>query len=852
MKKLRIQDLTPRHIVFNIVSWARRRRGLVLAIVACTLLASIEGVRRLSFDPDVLSLLPHDGRVIPAFRNYLARVGSLDQLYVVFTAPEGYSIDDYRDDIEAWIERLRSSPEIDRVDSGTADRTRDFEWLADRRLLLLRGAALDEGLRRLQPDGVARAVAASRTLLTVPSADVAEMIRYDPLGLLALVRESLGGTQRGLNIGVTEGGYLSADNTSRLIIARPRKPPFDTDFSRALDTRLRQIASEIAGHADGDSEDERRPAMTVEFAGGHRVAVETEALVKRESIFNTVGSLALILPLLYLAYRSLWLVGVGAVPSGLSLLLVFGVLGFAGVRLSSAATGASAMLFGLGVDGVVLLYVAYLLHTGPASPLDVARGCREQSRRAPGPPYAPTNGDADDTASGLTGPSISMLLGMWTTAATFYGLTFVDFPSLQQLGRLIGHSMLICGLLTLVLVPALLPRRASAKRPPTLTMPRLAAWIVRRRHALTVAAVVVTIVLGAVSTRLRVNPTLDRLRSTTSAAQLETKLAGTFGLPTDVYVVLAEGNNLDSLLETNERLTARLTTDLPSLGVQAPTTLLPPAASQQRTAERVQQSAPSRTALLAALERARGESGFRPGSFDLFAGTLPAVLDSSLRLTYDGYRSHGLGDLIDRFVVRTADRWTIVTYAFPEDERQAQRLQEIVDSVDPAQTLTGLPLVNRELADRFLPQFLKGLGIGSLMVVVLVVLAFRSWRLSLFALLPTVFGLIWTAGILAAAGVELDLFAMFAVVTFLGIGVDYGIHLVHRFRERGDAERATSELAPVILVAGAITLLGYGTLINSSYPPLRSMGLVSAVSVLALAAASLLVLPALLAMGRRP
>ena len=92
---------------------------------------------------------------------------------------------------------------------------------------------------------------------------------------------------------------------------------------------------------------------------------------------------------------------------------------------------------------------------------------------------------------------------------------------------------------------------------------------------------------------------------------------------------------------------------------------------------------------------------------------------------------------------------------------------------------------------------------------------------------------------------------MFAVVTFLGIGVDYGIHLVHRYRERGDAERATAELAPVILVAGAITLLGYGTLINSSYPPLRSMGVVSAVSVLALAAASLLVLPALLAMGRR-
>jgi len=174
-----------------------------------------------------------------------------------------------------------------------------------------------------------------------------------------------------------------------------------------------------------------------------------------------------------------------------------------------------------------------------------------------------------------------------------------------------------------------------------------------------------------------------------------------------------------------------------------------------------------------------------------------------------------------------------------------------VTDVDQSQTLTGLPLVNEELARRFMPQFFKGLAIGSVLVIVLVAAAFRDWRLSLFALLPTAIGLVWTAGILAAAGIELDLFAMFAVVTFLGIGVDYGIHLVHRFKEHGNAERATAELAPVIFVAGAITVLGYGTLINSSYPPLRSIGIVSGVSVVALAAASVMVLPALLQLGRR-
>ena len=109
----------------------------------------------------------------------------------------------------------------------------------------------------------------------------------------------------------------------------------------------------------------------------------------------------------------------------------------------------------------------------------------------------------------------------------------------------------------------------------------------------------------------------------------------------------------------------------------------------------------------------------------------------------------------------------------------------------------------------------------------------------------------WAAGLLALAGAEMDLFALFAVVTFVGIGVDYGIHLVQRYREQGDAAAAIEELAPVILVAAGITVLGYGTLVTSSYPPLRSIGVVSAVSVAALSVASVLVLPALLITSTR-
>jgi predicted RND superfamily exporter protein len=53
------------------------------------------------------------------------------------------------------------------------------------------------------------------------------------------------------------------------------------------------------------------------------------------------------------------------------------------------------------------------------------------------------------------------------------------------------------------------------------------------------------------------------------------------------------------------------------------------------------------------------------------------------------------------------------------------------------------------------------------------------------------------------------------------------------------------------MVAGGITLLGFGTLVTSSYPPLRSLGLISTVMIVTLMLSSLLVLPALLVRRHR-
>ncbi len=456
----------------SVLRWARAWRLPVLAAAVAAAVLGLIALRGLTFDADVLHLLPKQGRAVPAFEQFLQQFGSLDHLYVVFEAPAGHSVDDYQEQIDAFVARLKALPEIERVDAGLFGEGRDWRYLADRVLLVLSPERAKEALDRFGAARLPGQVASARELLGVPSPEVAAMVRQDPLGLFMLMRDQLQGAAASATIDASRGGYVTKDGRSQLVLARPRRPPFDIDFSQQLFNQLARIERESFGATPhpalsppagrGTMKMTRPlPPLKVTFAGGHRISIETEREVRAETVWNTVGSLAVILPLLFIAFRSPWLVAVGPLPSALAILMVLAMYAVAHVTLSAAATGAAAMLFGLGIDGVVLMFVAF------------RQGISEGK-----------SADESVTAMGESGgPASSMLLGMWTTAATFYGLTIIDFPSLQELGALIGHGMVLCGLLTLILVPALLPRRVT-KRVPPLTSWWLARFVTSRSRAI--------------------------------------------------------------------------------------------------------------------------------------------------------------------------------------------------------------------------------------------------------------------------------------------------------------------------------------------------------------------------------
>lgn len=806
-------------VIARLLVFARRRRWTVLGATAIFAVASAALASRASFGTDVLAMLPENSPSLQAFRRYVERFGTGDQLYILFERADGRAgIAEAGPEIEAYLTRLRQLTEIAKVDAGVFDDSKDWTYVQDRTFALIGPEAARGAIGRFSDAGMRDALRRSRELLATPSPEVRQLVQADPLGLLSLVREHFARDRVMARMDASRG-YTSADGRSRLVIATPSQPPFDSAFCRRLFDRLADIETE-ARHEAAAGAVPAAPALRIAYAGGHRIAFETETIIRREATLNSVTSLAAILTLLLAVFRSPWLFVVGAIPMSVAAIGSIAINSVISDELSAAATGTSALLFGLGIDGLVLLYARYLEEVESGLPADTA-------------------------IARLGSAGVSMFLGCVTTAATFLGLTWIDLPGLRELGRLVGVGMLVGAPLTLLLVAALLPSRVT--RPRALSASGLAAFVRRCRWPILIGATVTTVVALPMLRTLELDLRLQRLQPQTPAVALQEDLQERFGLGGDVVIALAQGPDLDHLVETDRQFEATLLAEAPSLAVSGPSHLVPPQREQDETGRILAALTPDIEAIRSRLRAAAADAGFRPGAIDPFLERLPRLLDPSQRLTYQGYVDHGLTDAISRYAVRGPDGFMTASYVEVTDNGDLATASRAADAVGRGLALTGMSIANADLAARFGPQFGIALAAGCVAVFLLILITFRRVGPTILAIAPTAVGLIWAAALLTRFDVTLDLFSIFAVLMLIGIGVDYGIHLVHRSTtEPGDLDLALARIAPANLVAAGIAVLGCGSLVTSTYPPLRSLGLVTVIGLITCLVTAVLVLPALL------
>ncbi|MDX1636374.1 MAG: MMPL family transporter [Balneolaceae bacterium] len=133
-------------------------------------------------------------------------------------------------------------------------------------------------------------------------------------------------------------------------------------------------------------------------------------------------------------------------------------------------------------------------------------------------------------------------------------------------------------------------------------------------------------------------------------------------------------------------------------------------------------------------------------------------------------------------------------------------------------------------------------------IIVFKVIILRGIKWMTLALLPLAASFFWMFGIMEVIGWKLNFYNLVVLPTILGIGDDSGIHLVHRYLEEGKGSilkviRSTGEH---ITVSTLTTMLGFGGLLFSIHPGMRSIGEVAILGISLALFAAMFVLPALL------
>ena len=149
---------------------------------------------------------------------------------------------------------------------------------------------------------------------------------------------------------------------------------------------------------------------------------------------------------------------------------------------------------------------------------------------------------------------------------------------------------------------------------------------------------------------------------------------------------------------------------------------------------------------------------------------------------------------------------------------------------------------------------ITNVSIAFVVILILLVVLFRSFVLAIFALIPLGFCVAFTYAIMSVANIPLDIGTSIISCIAFGVGIDYAIHFLSALRANcivvgGDYPRAVElaiqQVASPIIVNSVSLSLGFLVLTFSSYAAIVHLGMMVALAMLLCALLTLLVLPVL-------
>jgi uncharacterized protein len=189
----------------------------------------------------------------------------------------------------------------------------------------------------------------------------------------------------------------------------------------------------------------------------------------------------------------------------------------------------------------------------------------------------------------------------------------------------------------------------------------------------------------------------------------------------------------------------------------------------------------------------------------------------------------------------SSDTWKMATLAeFSHDIRQ------LVETTSPNAVVTGHLLVSNDIIDAMRRDGPRATAIALGVTLLVVLLAFRSWELSMLAMASLALGVTLMLGIGAWVGQRLNFTNFIALPITFGIAADYSINVLKRCQSSANPRDAVAHTGGAVALCSMTTVIGFGSLLVAQNGALFSFGELAVTGELTCLTTAVLSIPAFL------
>lgn len=169
-----------------------------------------------------------------------------------------------------------------------------------------------------------------------------------------------------------------------------------------------------------------------------------------------------------------------------------------------------------------------------------------------------------------------------------------------------------------------------------------------------------------------------------------------------------------------------------------------------------------------------------------------------------------------------------------------ERIQEAT-----GRTPVGMPAVMNEVVEYVRSDVLLISLICMGMIFIFLLIVYRSVKTAVITMVPVTLSVFATMGIMELLGFTITIFGIVGLPLVIGIGIDSGVHMMHRLLREDDMPTAVANTGKAVIITTLTTLIGFGSIAFSSHKGLAGLGMTVVIGMAFCMFITLVLLPAL-------